>query len=306
MRGEIMPDHERLLKELILNFYVDFVDIFVPQISIFLDKQSIHVRTDSGRMIAGRCPGGTDVLATAKVHGQDSVILVHIAPDSRPDHEVGQDMFRRFSWLYEEFGLPVCPVVVLAHDEAALHDSSRFRVSLPHKIILDFSYLTVPLHRLNWRDYVRKANPMACALMSRMRVSPDEWVRVKSESLRLLSTLEMEPGRRRMIARYIDTYMPLSAEKEKKIRWKVDLSDLDTCDVPTIEESDNGVRMGKVDIILRQLTCRTGVLPGKIAGEIENLTSDDLDDLGEALLSFNHPAEIEGWLRYRVEHHQYA
>ncbi len=301
-----MTDHERLLKELIVNFYVDFVDILVPQVSIFLDKQSVHLRTDSGRTIAGRCPGGTDILATAKVHGQDSVVLVHIAPATRPDHEVGQDMFRRFSWLYEEFGLPVCPVVVLANDAPSLADSSRFRVSLPHKIILDFSYLAVPLHRLNWRDYVRKPNPIACALMSRMRVSPDERFRVKSESLRLLSTLELEPSRRRMIAKYINAYLPLTADEEKKIRWKVDLSDLESVDVATAEDSDNRNRMGKVDIILRQLSCRTGILPGRIAGQIENLTSNELDDLGEALLSFSHPAEIEGWLRYRVEHHQYA
>jgi hypothetical protein len=215
-------------------------------------------------------------------------------------------MFRRFSWLYEEYGLPVCPVVVLAHELPALQDSSRFRVTLPHKIILDFTYLPVQLNRLNWRDYVRKSNPMACALMSRMRVSPEERVRVKSESLRLLSTLELEPSSRRMIARYIHAYLPLSAEDEKKIRWKVDVPDTEADDDTAAGEVDHCVRMGKVDLILRQLSCRTGVPPGRIAGQIEKMTSNELDDLGEALLSFSHPAEIEGWLRYRVEHHQYA
>ena len=45
------------------------------------------------------------------------------------------------------------------------------------------------LNRLDWRAYLRQPNPMAAALMAKMRIEPQDRPKVKVECLRLLATL---------------------------------------------------------------------------------------------------------------------
>ena len=50
-------------------------------------------------------------------------------------------------------------------------------------------------------------------------------------------------------------------------------------------------------LILRQLTRRVGELPQPIRQRVENLSSEQLDNLGEALLDFSSMADLEAWLK---------
>ena len=50
-------------------------------------------------------------------------------------------------------------------------------------------------------------------------------------------------------------------------------------------------------LILRQLTRRVGELPQPIRQRVENLSSEQLENLGEALLDFSSMADLEAWLK---------
>ncbi|TFI55323.1 DUF4351 domain-containing protein [Mastigocladus laminosus UU774] len=48
-------------------------------------------------------------------------------------------------------------------------------------------------------------------------------------------------------------------------------------------------------LILRQLTRRVGQLPQPVVERIENLSLEQLENLGEALLDFQLQADLETW-----------
>jgi predicted transposase/invertase (TIGR01784 family) len=60
-----------------------------------------------------------------------------------------------------------------------------------------------------------------------------------------------------------------------------------------------GEKRGQVTIILRLLTRRFGVVSPPIAAKIEKLTSARLEKLAEGVLDFEHPSDLEAWLKRR-------
>ena len=60
---------------------------------------------------------------------------------------------------------------------------------------------------MNWRDYLRRANPVASALMARMGMALEERPWVKLECLRLLATIRLNPARMRLISGFVATYL---------------------------------------------------------------------------------------------------
>lgn len=48
-------------------------------------------------------------------------------------------------------------------------------------------------------------------------------------------------------------------------------------------------------LILRQITRRVGELPQDIRQQVEILTLEELENLGEALLDFNSMADLQAW-----------
>jgi hypothetical protein len=59
---------------------------------------------------------------------------------------------------------------------------------------------------------------------------------------------------------------------------------------------EQGIKHGKVEIILMQLSARFTTLPDSIATQIEQLSIPTLDELAIALLNFSTIAEVEHWL----------
>ncbi|MDJ0582551.1 MAG: DUF4351 domain-containing protein [Crocosphaera sp.] len=49
--------------------------------------------------------------------------------------------------------------------------------------------------------------------------------------------------------------------------------------------------------MFRQLTKRVGELSPEVHQSVENLSLEQLENLGEALLDFNNMADLENWLK---------
>jgi predicted transposase/invertase (TIGR01784 family) len=76
--------------------------------------------------------------------------------------------------------------------------------------------------RLNWRDYIDRPNPVAAALMSKMKIAKGDRPKVKAECLRLLVTLRLDPGKMRMISKFVDTYLRLNQQEEATFQTELD------------------------------------------------------------------------------------
>jgi hypothetical protein len=92
-------------------------------------------------------------------------------------------MFRYFARLHEKYILPIYPIVVFSYDKPKKAAQSSYQVAFPDFRVLEFNYRTIQLNRLNWRDFLNQQNPVASALMVKMRIVPKDRPKVKAECL---------------------------------------------------------------------------------------------------------------------------
>lgn len=66
------------------------------------------------------------------------------------------------------------------------------------------------------------------------------------------------------------------------------------------EGLEEGRQEGERRLVLRLLACRLGAVPGQMQAQIEMLSLEQLEALGEALLDFSDSTELEQWLKARL------
>ena len=310
-------DHDRLFKELLTTFFVEFLDLFFPDLAATLDREAgvvpmdKEVFTDIGLSETHE----VDVVMRARFRTEDAYFLVHIENQATPQPDFPRRMFRYFARLTERYDLPVYPVVIFSYDAPQRQEPNLFQVTFPGKNVLRFEYAVIQLNRLPWRRFVRQENPVASALMAKMKMRPEDRPRVKLECLRLLASLKLDPARARLIGVFVDSYLELSAAE--LARYERTLSGLapaerqETMEMMTSWERDGltrgiaqgitqGITQGKEALVVRQLRRRFGTVPAPTVARVAALPAEQLDDLGEALLDFSSAADLERWLAQRL------
>jgi flagellar biosynthesis/type III secretory pathway protein FliH len=173
---------------------------------------------------------------------------------------------------------------------------------------MSFSYRSILLNRLNWRDFLDKRNPIAAALMSKMRIAPEDRARVKLECLRLLTTLHLDPARMRMISGFVDIYLRLTEAENVIFQREIESTPQKTRE--TIMEivtswmekgiqqgMQQGMQQGEATLVIRLLNRKLGELPRAVVESIRVLSQPRLEELGDALLEFTRREELEQWLK---------
>jgi len=185
-------------------------------------------------------------------------------------------------------------------------ERDRYIVEFPDRAVLEFSYVAIQLNRLNWRDFLQQQNPVAVALMAKMKIQPKERAKVKAECLRLLATLRLDPARMQLISGFVDTYLRLNEEEEAIFKAEIDTIGLveeeQVMEIVTswMERGINqGLRQGierEFALVLRQVNRRFGGLNPTLEAQIRDLSIEQVEDLGEALLDFQTEADLVNWL----------
>src|SRR5436305_9809062 len=153
-------DHDRLFKQLLTTFFVEFVELFLPDVIPYLERDSIEfldkeVFTD----LTGGNRHEVDLVARARFQGRDTFFLIHVESQARREPDFGSRMFRYFARLHEKFNLPVYPVALFSYDAPVTPEPELYEVNFPNRQVLSFRYQVIQLNRLNWRDFVRQPNP---------------------------------------------------------------------------------------------------------------------------------------------------
>ncbi|MDZ8028468.1 MAG: DUF4351 domain-containing protein [Nostoc sp. SerVER01] len=63
------------------------------------------------------------------------------------------------------------------------------------------------------------------------------------------------------------------------------------------EGIQQGIQQGEVSLALRQLTRRLGIVPSQLQAQIQQLSTSDVEALGEALLDFSTTQDLVAWLQ---------
>lgn len=208
-------------------------------------------------------------------------------------------MFFYFAKLHQEYLLPIYPGVVFSFDKPQRAETPQYQVEFPDLKVLEFNFAAIQLNQLNWRDFLQRQNPVAAALMARMKIQPEDRPKVKAECLRLLATLRLSPARTRLISGFVDTYLRLSTQEEQEFH-----SDLDRMGLAEEERvmeivtswMETGRQRGKEELVLRQLKSLLGDISSGLEERVSTLSTTQLEELGIALLRFSSVEDLMDWL----------
>lgn len=217
-----MTNHDRMFKQLITVFFVDFIELFFPRVESYIDSTSIEfLEQETFSDIAKGERYEVDVVAKVKYKDQDACFLIHVEPQAQWLAEFDQRMFRYFARLYEKYGLPIYPIAVFSFDDHKAKQPCCYKVAFPDLEVLHFQYRVVQLNRLGYRNYLKIRNPVAAALAAKMSVANKARPRLKLECLQLLSQLSLDSARTYLISTFIDTYLTLTQSQEFEFQKKL-------------------------------------------------------------------------------------
>lgn len=150
---------------------------------------------------------------------------------------------------------------------------------------------------MDWREYIRRPNPVAAALMTRMKIAPDDRPRVKLECLRMLVTLKLDKAKAALVGTFMESYLKLTTAENavynRELR-KIDPQEQEAVmqfPNPWVEEGralgrQEGRQEGRQDLILRVLKHRFGALPMELVERIGALSDSQMERFSEAFLDF--------------------
>jgi len=317
-----MIKHDKLFKELLTTFFVEFIELFVPGVVPYLDKTSIVFVNKE--LFAGEKRQEADIVVKARFKGKKSYFLIHIESQAQYQARFSRRLYRYFSALHDSSNLPVYPIALLSFKYPAALQESYYRVGFDDREVLRFNFDVVQLNRLSWRRYAKHANPVAAALMAKMKIAPRDRAHVKLECLRLLLTLKLNPAKERMVTGFIDTYLSLTADETKQYERKRNkLREPEQEAIMEIETSwskagrrlgrkeglkkgrqegrqeglAKGLAKGMLLTVSKWLSRRFGTMDKHTLERLENLAAEELEALSGDLLDFRDVADLEQWLK---------
>jgi Domain of unknown function (DUF4351) len=314
-------DHDQLFKQLLSTFFLDFLELFFPEVLTYLEPDSlIFLEQEFFTDILLGERKLLDVVVKARFKNvplppglsRETFFLIHIENQATSEARFPERVFRYLIRLFDKHNLPVYPIVIFSFDEPLRAEPSSYKIEFPGFQVLDFNFKVIQLNRLNWRDFLNRPNPVASALMSKMRIAPEDRPRVKMECLRLLITLQLDPARMTLISGFIDTYLRL--DDDEKLRFTEQLSNIEPLEqqvqVMQIVTSwmqegiEQGLAQGRVEgqrtealsLILSQLARQVGSLPNETQQRVDQLSLTQLETLSLDLLGFTGLTDLQDWL----------
>ncbi len=314
-----VTDHDALFKQLLLTFFAEFIVAFLPDVAAQIDFATIafqpqEILTD----LDGADRHIVDLLVKVKLRGEAVFLLIHVENQSHPEADFAFRMFKYAALLHIKYHLPVYSIVIFSYDAPQRPEPSRYTMAPFGRTRLTFDYTVIQLNRMSWRKFIQTPNP-AAALMTKMRIAPKDRLKVTREIVRMIATLQLDPARMGLIANFMDAYLRLTAAEMKQYERKYDADTtetekktmellLHTRYAGKMEGLQEGLRTGRMEglqtgrmegaeqIVMRLLQKRFGAVAAQTTAQIDRLSVDQLGDLGDALLDFTSPADLENWL----------
>jgi hypothetical protein len=222
-------DHDQLFKSLLETFFVDFVELFAPDLITYLELPELVFEPQQyfTDIIDGDRKA-IDILVKVPVKPSETndsptihTILVHVENQASSRANFTQRMFFYFAELHRKYRLPIYPIAVFTFDEPQRPEPHQYSISLPQLDVLTFNFQSIQLNQLNWRDFLQYQNPVAAALMAKMKIAEKDRPKVKVECLRLLVNLQLDPARNFLISGFVDTYLRLNPEEEQVFQTEI-------------------------------------------------------------------------------------
>jgi len=273
--------HDQIFKELINNFFAEFLEVFFPEVHADIDFESIKPLSEE--LFTDLLKGENrrvDIVIEAKLKNQDTLIIIHVEPQSTYQKDFHQRMHNYFSLLYNKYRKPILPIAVFSYDGHYVEEN-QFTIGFPFFHVLTFNFLMLELKKKNWREYLESDNPVAAALLCKMDYTKEEKVQVKFEFLRMITKMELDPARARFIIGFFEQYLELDEKEEEKLMEEINQQDNPEkfTQLP-ISWEEKGIRKGKEQelkkVVLEMLKEE---LPIDLIAKVTHMDKEAIEDL---------------------------
>jgi hypothetical protein len=302
-------NHDELFKEMLLNFFPEFLRLFFP-------AEAAQLALDQVRFVSPETftdfPDGAvrraDVVAEVRtLVGETGVILVHVEVQAARDPGMPSRMWGYFSALRNRYGRLVFPVVVYLAPGAGGVAVEEYNEVVLGRRVLRLEYAVVGLPDLSAAQYEALGVPLATALASLMRPTPGlDPVERKYQSLRSVAGADgYDEARRLVLATLVQRYQRLRPADERALQDRLREEEPQAMSIYTIireegkeEGIEQGIEQGVVrglrEALLRQMSTKFGPLPESVTAKVNAtegraelevlllrvLTAASLDEMG--------------------------
>ncbi len=300
-------DHDQIFKQIIEAFFREFMELFCPAEAALIDFTQVEFLreeffTDVRR---GRRKRLDLVVKVGLKKGGQHFILVHFEFEgSRKDDDFPRRMFEYFCPLFLRHQTHIVPIAVFSDDvQWTSPIPSYFELKFTPQSGVRFDYHLIKLSHLDYRQFLKSQNPLAYALMAKMKYSRRERVRLKADFLRLILRAGVDPARQSLLVEFVEAYMPLQTEEqiqfEELIHETQEYEELQTM-VTVYEKAgiqkgieqgieqgiEKGRLQGKLETLLLLLENRFSKVPTQTKRKIQRITSvERIDKLVTAALT---------------------
>ncbi len=302
-------DHDRLFKEVLRVCFVDFLELFLPGVLRYLDVNSIEfIEQESFSEITRGQKRSVDLLVKARFQGKPTYFLIHVEVQADKRGWSGKRMFYYFAIQTYKHDLPVYPIAIFSWDNPQTPESGQYVVEFPDRRVLEFNCAVIQLNRLNWRDYLKRDNPAASALMAKMGVKPEDRPKVRAACLGMIVRLKLPEKIRLPLLEFVDAYLPLTVAQKEEFdqemkefhpkERKVAMEYITSWEREGIEKGRIEGRLeGKVEAAVYLLNQQLGQIGDATAKRFRRLSPEKIDALLGALRDFKSKADLDRWLR---------
>jgi hypothetical protein len=301
-------DHDQLFKQLLTTFFLEFLELFTPEFFAAIDPYSLEVlpqeyfteievgdRKAMDVIIRVNLLGRPNAPASSRVS-----VVVNCEHQSSTETDFHRRMFFYFAQLHRQYLQPVYPIAIFSFDKPFRPERDSYQVRVPGFNVMDFNFLTIQLNQLDWRAFLTQPNPVAAALMAKMKIDPADRPRVKVECLRMIANLKLDKARTHQLSGFIDNYLRLNPVEEQQFQVEVDRIKLPKEREKIMEITtswmEEGIVKGERALTIRLLTKKVGNLSPELLARVSGLSVEQVEALAEALLDFKHVGDLERWM----------
>jgi len=290
-------DHDQLFKQLLTTFFLEFLELFTPEIlplEYFTDIQAGE-RKAMDVIIRVNLLGRPNAPASSRVS-----VVVNCEHQSSSEPDFQRRLFFYFAQLHRKYLQPVYPIALFSFDKPYRPEKNSYQVRVPGFQVMDFNFLTIQLNQLDWRAFLTQRNPVAAALMAKMKIDPADRPRVKVECLRMIANLKLDKARTFQLSGFIDNYLRLNPVEEQQFQVEVDTIKLPQEREKIMEITTSWMEQGQESatrsLVVKQLTRKLGNLSPELLARVSSLNLERVEVLAEDLLDFKHVGDLERWL----------
>ena len=305
-----MSQHDQVWKELIWNFFPEFMQLFFYEAAQKLDFTTIRRMENE---LFTDLPEGVrrepDLLIEVKaLDNKPELILVHIEVQAKREKEMPHRMWEYYHLLRLRSRKPVFPVVLYLVKSTGGIKEECYTEGLFDKEIITFRYTSIGLPDLSAEEYLEKDNILAPALSVLMRLEGMNRVIRKLKALDRLIQAPVDEARIFLLTSIVEKYSKLTPEEQEEfnalavrqeaIEMKEYVTDYEKRGIKIgisqgleqgieqgiskgieqgiVEGLHQGVARGKRESLLRLMTRKFGLLPVSIVNRI-NIMEDSME-----------------------------